>query len=145
MSAARTPCSSGGDGAVLCAASPARWPRATARRLSCAAMPRNCPSPSSRHRERGSHARRPIPSTTTWNEPTGAIVLEAMAHEVSVIGSRTGVLPELIGTAGLVTPPGDAEELSGAIGQLFDPDVRLPLARAARARAIDLYSDDAVA
>jgi len=88
-----------------------------------------------------------VPSrpTTTWNEPTGAIVLEAMAHEVSVIGSRTGVLPELIGTAGLVTPPGDAEELSGAIGQLFDPAVRLPLARAGRARAIDLYSDDAVA
>jgi hypothetical protein len=28
---------------------------------------------------------------------------------------------------------------------MLDPDVRLPLARAARARALELYSDDAVA
>ncbi|HTH65983.1 MAG TPA: glycosyltransferase [Gemmatimonadales bacterium] len=88
-----------------------------------------------------------VPSrpTATWNEPTGVTLLEAMAHEVSVIGSRAGVLPELIGTAGLVTPPNDADALSAAIGQMLDLDVRAPLARAARARALELYSDDAVA
>ena len=88
-----------------------------------------------------------VPSrpTATWNEPTGVTLLEAMAHEVSVIGSRAGVLPELIGTAGLVTPPNDAAALSAAIGQMLDPNVRAPLARAARARALELYSDDAVA
>jgi glycosyltransferase involved in cell wall biosynthesis len=68
-----------------------------------------------------------------------------MANEVSVIGSSAGVLPELIGTAGLVTPPNDAGALRDAIGQMLDPEVRTTLARAARARALALYSDDAVA
>lgn len=88
-----------------------------------------------------------VPSrpTATWNEPTGVTLLEAMAHEVAVIGSRAGVLPELIGSAGLITPPNDAESLRDAIGQMLDPAVRAPLARAARARALELYSDDAVA
>jgi glycosyltransferase involved in cell wall biosynthesis len=81
----------------------------------------------------------------TWNEPTGATLLEAMAHEVAVIGSDTGALPELIGPAGIVTPPGDAEALATAIGVVLDPERRASLARAARARAIELFSDDAVA
>ena len=88
-----------------------------------------------------------VPSrpTATWNEPTGLTLLEAMAHEVSVIGTRAGVLPELIGSAGLITPPNDAESLRDAIGQMFNPEVRTTLARSARARSLELYSDDAVA
>jgi glycosyltransferase involved in cell wall biosynthesis len=81
----------------------------------------------------------------TWNEPTGTTLLEAMAHEVAVIGSDTGALPELIGSAGLVTLPGDADALAAAIGEVLDPERRAALARAARARAIELFSDDAVA
>jgi glycosyltransferase involved in cell wall biosynthesis len=80
-----------------------------------------------------------------WNEPTGATLLEAMAHEIAVIGSDTGVLPELIGTAGIITPPGDVDALSDAIGALFDVERRTTLARAARARALESFSDDAVA
>jgi glycosyltransferase involved in cell wall biosynthesis len=68
-----------------------------------------------------------------------------MAHEVAVIGSDTGALPELIGSAGLVTLPGDADALAAAIGEVLDPERRAALARAARARAIELFSDDAVA
>jgi len=88
-----------------------------------------------------------VPSrpSLTWNEPTAATLLEGMAHEVAVIGSKTGVLPELIGTAGMITPPGDAESLGVALGKMLDPDVRISLARAARARALELFSDDAVA
>jgi glycosyltransferase involved in cell wall biosynthesis len=88
-----------------------------------------------------------IPSrpTSSWNEPTGTTLLEAMAHEVAVIGSDTGVLPELIGEAGIVTPAGDADALAAAIGQVLDPERRAALARAARARALELFSDDAVA
>jgi glycosyltransferase involved in cell wall biosynthesis len=62
-----------------------------------------------------------------------------------VIGSDTGVLPELIGSAGIVTPAGEAEPLAAAIGEIFDSEKRGALARAARARALELYSDDAVA
>ena len=88
-----------------------------------------------------------VPSrpSRTWNEPTGATLIEAMAHEVAVIASDTGVLPELIGTAGIVTPPGEAAPLAAAIEQLLDAERRAGLARAARARALELYSDDAVA
>lgn len=88
-----------------------------------------------------------IPSrpSSKWNEPTGTTLLEAMAHEVAVIASDTGVLPELIGAAGIVAPAGEVEPLAAAIGEIFDPARRGVLARAARARALELYSDDAVA
>jgi glycosyltransferase involved in cell wall biosynthesis len=88
-----------------------------------------------------------VPSRPTagWNEPTGEAVAEAMAHEVPVIGSDTGVLPELIADGGLVTPPGEAGALAEALGQLFDPAVRGTMARAARARALRLFSNEAVA
>jgi glycosyltransferase involved in cell wall biosynthesis len=88
-----------------------------------------------------------VPSrpSSTWNEPTGTTLLEAMAHEIAVIGSDTGVLPELIGPAGIVTPAGEADAMAAAIGEILDPERRGALARAARARALELYSDDAVA
>lgn len=88
-----------------------------------------------------------VPSrpTADWNEPNGTTLLEAMAHEVAVIGSDTGVLPELIGDAGLVTPPGEAEALAAALERTLDHRERTGLARAARARALKLFSDDAIA
>lgn len=88
-----------------------------------------------------------VPSRPTayWNEPNGTTLLEAMAHEVAVIGSDTGVLPELIGDAGIVTPPGEAEALAAALTRLLDPGERAALAQAARARALKLFSDDAIA
>ena len=88
-----------------------------------------------------------VPSrpTTSWNEPASATLLEAMAYEVAVIGSDTGVLPELIDQAGLVTPSGDADALAQALERVFDSAVRAGLAHAARARALQLYSDEAIA
>jgi glycosyltransferase involved in cell wall biosynthesis len=88
-----------------------------------------------------------VPSrpSAAWNEPTGEAVAEAMAYEVPVIGSDTGVLPELIGDGGLVTPPGEAGALAEALGRLFDATVRTHMARAARARALRLFSNEAVA
>jgi glycosyltransferase involved in cell wall biosynthesis len=68
-----------------------------------------------------------------------------MANEVAVIGSDTGVIPELIGDAGIVTPSGEAEALAGALARALDPSERTGLARAARARALKLFSDDAIA
>jgi glycosyltransferase involved in cell wall biosynthesis len=51
----------------------------------------------------------------------------------------------LIGDAGIVTPPGEAEALAGALQRALDPVERTGLARAARARALRLFSDDAIA
>jgi len=80
-----------------------------------------------------------------WNEPHGNVLAEAMAHEVAVVGAATGVLPELIGDAGVIVPPGEPKPLADALRGLSDPEVRVPYAKAARARALKLFSDDAVA
>ena len=59
--------------------------------------------------------------------------------------SETGVLPEIVDTAGGVIPPGDATALAEVLRRLGDPAVRLPLVQAARARALRHFSDEAVA
>jgi glycosyltransferase involved in cell wall biosynthesis len=80
-----------------------------------------------------------------WREPTAHVLVEAMAHEVAVVGSDTGVIPETIGDAGVVVPPGDPGALAVALSRLADPALRRPLAHAGRARVMRQYSDDAVA
>jgi len=80
-----------------------------------------------------------------WREANGQILMEAMANEVAVLGTDSGVIPELIGDAGLVVPAGDAEGLGAALEKLSDTATRRVLAQAARARALRLYSDDAIA
>jgi len=80
-----------------------------------------------------------------WQEPNGHVLIEAMAHEVAVLGSGSGVIPEIVGDAGLVVAAGDAPGLAAELLRLADHNVRKPLATAGRARAMRLYSDDAVA
>jgi glycosyltransferase involved in cell wall biosynthesis len=45
---------------------------------------------------------------------------EAMACGVPVISTSGGALPEVVGEAGLVIPPGDSQALAGAIKDLLD-------------------------
>src|SRR6266516_4972768 len=82
-----------------------------------------------------------------WNEPTGNVLAEAMAHEVAVVGAATGVIPELIGDgdAGVIVPPGEPKALADVLRRLGAAEARIPYAKAARARALRLFSDDAVA
>ena len=80
-----------------------------------------------------------------WREANGHVLIEAMANEVAVLGTDSGVIPELIGDAGMVVPAGDVSALATALEQLSNEEVRRPLASAARARALRLYSDDAIA
>jgi glycosyltransferase involved in cell wall biosynthesis len=80
-----------------------------------------------------------------WQEENGHALIEAMAHEVAVLGSASGVIPEIVGDAGIVVPAGDASTLAAELVRLADDGVRKPLATAGRARAMRLYSDDAVA
>jgi glycosyltransferase involved in cell wall biosynthesis len=80
-----------------------------------------------------------------WREANGQILMEAMANEVAVLGTDSGVIPELIGDAGLVVPAGDPAGLGAALEKLSDTATRRALAQAARARALRLYSDDAIA
>jgi len=80
-----------------------------------------------------------------WSEPTGQILMEAMSHEVAVVGSDAGVTPEIIGEAGVVVPAGDAAALAAALRRVAADSVRQPLTRAGRARVMERFSDVAVA
>jgi glycosyltransferase involved in cell wall biosynthesis len=77
----------------------------------------------------------------------GHVLVEAMAHEVAVVGTEVGVIPEVIGDAGLLAPPDDPAALAAALRRLAANGgaERLSLARAGRARAMRLFSDEAVA
>lgn len=80
-----------------------------------------------------------------WQEPNGHVLIEAMAHEVAVLGTASGVIPETVGDAGVVVPADDVTALAAQLARLADDGARKPLAQAGRARALRLYSDDAVA
>ena len=87
----------------------------------------------------------PARAVHTWAEPAAHVVAEAMAHEVAVVGTNAGATPEVIGDAGVVVPADDSLALAAALRRLAAPDQRRPLAQAGRARAMQLFSDDAVA
>jgi glycosyltransferase involved in cell wall biosynthesis len=87
----------------------------------------------------------PAEQCAARTERSGDLVLEAMANEVAVIGTATGVIPELVGDTGLVVPAGDLARLAEALRRVADDGIRRPLAQQARQRAMRLYSNDAVA
>ena len=69
-------------------------------------------------------------------EELGSVLLEAMQAGLPIVASRTGGVPETLGDAALLVPPGDAAALAGAVdGLLADPAGRGALAVRAHARA----------
>jgi glycosyltransferase involved in cell wall biosynthesis len=89
-----------------------------------------------------------VPSRTMdgWEDHGGPHLLEAMAHGVPVIVSDTPALVEMVGTAGVPVPAEDPGALAGALRELQQsPERRRSLAGAARQRALDEFTDDAIA
>ncbi len=75
-----------------------------------------------------------VPSleTPTWVEQFCRVAVEAMASGVPVVASDSGALPEVVGAAGLLVPPGDAQALRTALIRLLrKPDCWTELRRAA--------------
>jgi glycosyltransferase involved in cell wall biosynthesis len=88
----------------------------------------------------------PSRSTAEWVEPTGSIVLEAMAHGVPAIVSRSGALPDVVAEAGLVIAEEDEPALTRALRALVDEPSRCrTLGELARTRVAEVYSNRAVA
>lgn len=58
-----------------------------------------------------------VPSLPTkgWLEQFGRVAVEAMAQGVPVVASDTGALPDVVGGAGVLVPPGDAAALGDAL------------------------------
>jgi N-acetyl-alpha-D-glucosaminyl L-malate synthase BshA len=77
-------------------------------------------------------------------ESFGLAALEAMACEVPVVASRVGGVPELVedGVTGLLCPPDDLAAMARAsIRLLTDETLHARMAQAARARAVERFTD----
>lgn len=97
-----------------------------------------------------------LPSETTykfktltaagWKEQFGHVLIEAMASQVTVIGSNSGEIPNVIGDCGLVFPEGDIEALSSCLRRLIEqPLLNQELAQKGYQRAIKKYTNQALA
>jgi glycosyltransferase involved in cell wall biosynthesis len=88
-----------------------------------------------------------LPSRTLpwWKEQFGRVLVEAMLSGIAVVGSDSGAIPEVIGDGGLIYPEGEPQALRACLERLAsDPAERLGLAQAGRARALALYTDEAI-
>lgn len=78
--------------------------------------------------------------TPMWDEPFGLVAAEALACDVPVIAFARGGLPEVVGSCGILLPPGDEK----ALAQAMDQPPRLEPG-SARQRAEELFSLDSMA
>ncbi len=88
----------------------------------------------------------PSVTTATWKEQFGRVLIEAQACEVTVIGSNSGAIPEVINKAGLIYPESDAEELSKNLKKLAkSKGLRIRLGKEGRKRILNLYTNQHIA
>lgn len=83
---------------------------------------------------------------STWPEPFGIVVIEAMAAGKPVIASRIGGVPDIVidGQTGLLVRPNDRNQLQKAIEHLVsDPALRAKMGKAGRER-VTLFHKDVV-
>ncbi len=84
---------------------------------------------------------------TTYREPKGLFVLEALANGIPVVQPAHGAFPELITATGggLLFEPGDTDGHARALEQLLlDPQERLRLARAGYSAVRAQFADHAL-
>jgi glycosyltransferase involved in cell wall biosynthesis len=89
-----------------------------------------------------------LPSRTlpNWKEQFGRVLIEAMACEVAVIGSDSGEIPHVIGSAGLIFPEDDVKALRAHLLALMQNERwRDELGQAGRRRVLERYTQDQVA
>lgn len=78
----------------------------------------------------------PSKTTRTWEEQYGMVLLEAMASGLPVVAYRSGAIPELLGSAGVLVPEGNVKKLRRELEKLAtSPEKRNRLGKLARKRA----------
>ncbi len=87
------------------------------------------------------YAKSTIAVVPSLYEGFGIPAAEAMACGVPLISTSGGALPEVVGDAGMIVPPGDADALARAISHLLDSsDDRKKYAQAGLARVNSVFS-----
>ncbi len=82
----------------------------------------------------------PSTPTPTWEEQFNIALLEAQASGLPIVTTRTGSIPENVGRAGVVVPPGNPQALATAIKEfILKPNKRIAFARLARSRALAVH------
>jgi glycosyltransferase involved in cell wall biosynthesis len=77
---------------------------------------------------------------SVWEETAGISALDEMMRSHLVIASDIGGLGEVVGDAGMLFPPGDAEALKNLMRKVLeDPSVIDSIGRRARKRALELF------
>ena len=75
-----------------------------------------------------------------WLEQFGRVVVEAQASGIPVVASASGALPDVVGGAGLLVPPGDAPALHAALRRLLDEPELWSRLRERGLAGVDRYS-----
>jgi glycosyltransferase involved in cell wall biosynthesis len=83
---------------------------------------------------------------SNWKEQFGRVLVEAMACEVAVVGSDSGEIPSVIGSAGLTFPENNADALHQHLLSLQqDESLLSDLRKAGRCRVLKHYTQEHVA
>ncbi len=81
-----------------------------------------------------------------WQEQFGMVLAEAMASGTPVITTLSGSIPEVVGDAAILIPPGDFSALANNVMKLMqDKQLRKDLGLKGRERAIKMYDSKKVA
>ena len=88
----------------------------------------------------------PARTTPRWVATAARGALHAMANGVTVVGSDSGALPEIVGEAGRIVPEEDVPALAATLEELYANRSECErLGAAGRRRIMDEFSDDAIA
>ena len=88
----------------------------------------------------------PSRSTPAWIEQFGRVLIEAMACETVCVGSDSGEIPQVLGSAGLVFAENDAAALRAQLARLAaDAGLRQQLGVAGRQRVLAQFTMQRVA
>ena len=88
----------------------------------------------------------PSRGTKTWMEQFGRTIIEAMACGAPVIGSDSGAIPEVIGTAGLIFREGSSDDLLARLTEVIQSDaLRRRLSAAGQELVREKYTFDDLA
>jgi len=82
----------------------------------------------------------PSKPTPTWEEQYNTSLMEAQATGLPIVTTNTGGIPENVGDAGIVVPPGDVDAITKAVKRFIDePKLRAMYSKKARERALKVH------